>query len=108
MFFTYRQNNTGGEFRVNTELGIGEWVIVEADSAEEANEKSQTIGVYFHGCYYGQDCGCCGDRWSKIDEEEGTEEPKIYDESPEEYKKSMYGREKTVVVHYKNGETKVF
>lgn len=109
MFFTYGQNNTGGDFIVEVDKGIAEWVIVEADNSVEANERAEDIGIYFHGCSYGKDCSCCGDRWSEIyEEEEGTEEPKIYDESPEKYKKSMYGRKKTVVVHYKNGETKVF
>jgi hypothetical protein len=74
MFFTYRQNNSGGRF-------IGEInIIIEADSAKEADEIAQENGVYFDGVDDGHDCECCGDRWYRA-WEDGTENPEIYGEA---------------------------
>jgi hypothetical protein len=70
MFFTYRQNNSGGRF-----IGA-KYVIVEAESAKEADEIAEENDVYFDGVSDGYDCGCCGDRWSR-QWEDGTEKPEI-------------------------------
>ena len=61
MFYTFDQNNSGGQF-------IGpNYIIIEADSAEEANTIAQeSAGVYFNGCEDGIDCECCGDRWYPV------------------------------------------
>ncbi|WJN63245.1 hypothetical protein [Streptomyces phage phiScoe45] len=74
-FFEYNQNNSGGSF--DFEDGkITHYVIVEADTAELANERAEEIGLYFDG--YG-DCSCCGDRWySQWDDKDGDEVPSIY------------------------------
>ena len=37
MFYTFAQNNTNGFFEVNKE--VNQYVIIEADSASEANNK---------------------------------------------------------------------
>ena len=58
MFYTYSQNNSGGSFVFRR--GISVFVIVEADSAAEANVRAEQIGLYFGG---EGDCECCGDRW---------------------------------------------
>lgn len=81
-FYTYKQNNSGGFF------SGPEVVIVEADSAAEADNIAQDNGVYFHGVSLGLDCSCCGNRWtSQVDwDEEGEAEPLIYGEKPEEYR----------------------
>jgi hypothetical protein len=81
-FYTYRQNNSGGFFRGPTT------VIVEADSAAEANDIAENSEhVYFDGCAtddegndIGRDCSCCGDRWSRAYEGDGTDTPQIYGE----------------------------
>ena len=59
MFFTYVQNNSGG-----FDLG-SRFVIVEAETAADANERALTenTGIYFDGVSEGYDCDCCGDRW---------------------------------------------
>ena len=61
MFYTFDQNNSGGQF-------IGpNYIIIEADSAEEANTIAQeSAGVYFNGCEDNIDCECCGDRWYPV------------------------------------------
>lgn len=77
-FFTYDQNNSGGIFKEDKNRGIGETVVIEADSAEHANDRAENIGLYFNGCDEGLDCSCCGDRWYRAWKDEGTEEPEKY------------------------------
>lgn len=77
MFYTYRQNNSAGYFVRDENVDV--YVIIEADSADEANAKALDIGLYFNGCHTGQDCSCCGDRWYEP-WDDGTVEPTIYDQ----------------------------
>ena len=73
MFYTYSQNNSGGSF-------IGpHYIIVEADSARQANSIAQDHDVYYDGVEFGDDCECCGDRWEPIEKDsEGTQSPMIW------------------------------
>ena len=79
-FFHFRQNNSGGSFKVNE--AVAHNVIIEAYSAKEANARAVEIGIYFNGCDTGADCNCCGDRWSAA-WGDGDASPLIYDEDPE-------------------------
>ena len=63
MFFEFDQNNSGGTFLIDDNIGIGPRVWIEAESAEHADEKAAEIGIYFNGGDDGRDCPCCGDRW---------------------------------------------
>lgn len=72
MFYTFDQNNSGGEWVIDPKRGIGHFVIVEAKSEDEATAKAEAIGLYFDG--FG-DCPCCGTRWSGC--QIGTDEPSI-------------------------------
>jgi hypothetical protein len=75
-FFEYSQNNSGGSFVEDARGGIGEYVIIEADSASEANSIAEGIGIYFYSIY---DCPCCGARWSAAwDDEVGDDVPSHY------------------------------
>lgn len=76
-FYEFVQNNSGGSFDFDGKAGISHFVIVEADSTEEAVSTAREIGLYFDGVGSGQDCSCCGDRWYEP-WEEGTETPEIY------------------------------
>lgn len=77
MFFTFGQNNSGGGFHGP------EYVIVEAPDAETANARAEQLaGVYFDGVCAGLDCQCCGDRWERVSNFDGQEEPLIYGEPP--------------------------
>jgi hypothetical protein len=113
MFFTYRQNNSGGSFEEDEKSGIGVTVIVEADNADEANARAKDIGLYFDGA---GDCECCGYRWSEAyPEEVGDEVPSIYGEpidfdSAEGSNISVMGYNYKVMgfVHYKDGQIKTF
>lgn len=72
MFYTFMQNNSGGHI-------IGDrFVIIEASSADEANQIAEKENIYFDGCLEGTDCPCCGDRWSRVDEWDGNSTPKIF------------------------------
>jgi hypothetical protein len=89
MFYTYRQNNSGGHF-------IGPvYVCVECDSTNEADEIAQNHGVYFNGCSNGQDCDCCGDRWSRA-WDDLTEQPEVYGEF-------LPDQLETYIIVYKDG-----
>lgn len=59
MFFTYRQNNSGGVW------DGPEAIVVEAEDTDEANAIAQLHGVYFDGLDTGKDCPCCGPRWTR-------------------------------------------
>lgn len=63
MWFEYSQNNSGGSHVYDDNRGLAEWVFVEADSAKEADEYAESIGIYFNGVDDDMDCDCCGDRW---------------------------------------------
>lgn len=65
MFYVYHQNNSGGEFHISG--WVNRTVAIEADSADEANERAALRGIYFDGVQKGLDCECCGDRWNRFD-----------------------------------------
>lgn len=101
MFYTYDQNNSGGSFDYDAKRGISSAVIVEADSADQADNRARRIGLYFDG--YG-DCECCGNRWSEA--WRGTKVPEMYGRPVEGYtsfvKWQGQGRPE-IFVHYKDG-----
>lgn len=57
-FYEYMQNNSGGYYVKGPML-----LIIEADSAVEADMIAEENGAYFYGVHKGYDCKCCGDRW---------------------------------------------
>lgn len=73
-YFTFRQNNSGGSF-----IKPAHNVVIEADSADDANHRAEAIGLYFDGCDDGMDCECCGDRWyAQCGNDSGSPEPMVY------------------------------
>jgi len=110
MWYTFNQNNSGGSFDYDKDRGITHFVVIEADSAAEANDRAERIGLYFDGS---GDCPCCGNRWSdQWNDDKGTENPEIYGDSPEAYirknSKSGWGglwmdRGREIAVHHKGG-----
>jgi hypothetical protein len=100
MFFTYKQNNSGGSFVKNN--NVDEVVSIEANSPHEADAIAESIGIYFGGVSMGVDCECCGDRWTSIYwQDKGTEEPLIYGKP---LKTSRYPYK----IYYKNGIVESF
>ena len=103
-FYEYRQTNSGGVFDCHPERGISAHVIIEADSAEEANACAVGIGLYFNGVEKGYDCSCCGDRWSESWYEEGTDVPSVWGTPITDYNPQVWwvpGYQ--AFTHYKDG-----
>ena len=76
-WYRYHQNNSGGSHEYDPSRGTSVDVYIEADSADEANERAREIGLYFDGVDDGWDCDCCGDRWYEetYPEDDGFEPP---------------------------------
>jgi hypothetical protein len=94
MFFTFYQNNSFGVYTESETLKA--YVIIQADSAQEANWFAQDLGIYFDGADTGEDCPCCGDRWYRVEDGEGTTTPTIYGGDAENYSDRCS-------IFYKNG-----
>lgn len=82
MFYTFIQNNTDGEFIRDD--SVSNFVIIEAESAKDANIFAEGIGIYFSGVKSGKDRGYCGDRWVKVHENDGTDTPQIFGKKPQD------------------------
>lgn len=95
LFFTYRQNNSGGRYEFNDNLSA--YVIIEAKSPEEANKRAEELGIEFD-----EGCSTCGDRWDRADEWDSEEIPMIYnkDVSKGLYKESGWARRQVPVAGY--------
>lgn len=108
MFYHYSQNNSGGSFHFDKAAGITVHVVVEADSAQEADTIAEHIGLYFDGS---NDCECCGARWdSAVDYGDcGKPQPSVYDKVLGQKVTDKYGSIAWMkegcetVVHFKNG-----
>ena len=107
MFYHYSQNNSGGGFDFDKYRGITNHVVIEADSANEADSRAEDIGLYFDGS---GDCPCCGPRWYNAWEEGGDEDPIVYGKHPSALEKSFKWMEPgyEVAVHYKDGKVEWF
>jgi hypothetical protein len=80
-FYTFGQNNSGGNFVFDKQAGITHFVIIEAGSEGQAIERAEEIGLYFDGA---GDCPCCGYRWSDY-LDDATDEPTIYGKPAADY-----------------------
>lgn len=63
-YFHFHQNNSGGCFTIDDKRGLGPEVWIEADDLAQAESRAEGVGIYFNGVESGDDCPCCGDRWS--------------------------------------------
>lgn len=71
MFFTYRQNNSGGFFVQNDDLDI--YVVIEAATVDAANGQAAALGMFDLPF-----CECCGPRFYRADAGDGTTVPSSY------------------------------
>ena len=99
-FYTFDQNNSGGYFIEDYELGIGEYIIIEAETAEKANEQLDIIGNRMGESFWDY-CSCCGTRWGGVSDSDGKDTPMIYSKSVYEEKTSWC--EKVACIHYADG-----
>ena len=110
-YFTFEQNNSGGDFIVDSDLS--HYVIVEANSPEEANKAAYDIGLYFRGIDNGIDCPCCGDRWfEKWSDDKGTDEPEVWGSTDLQEKANtailVNGNEPVIHVYHMSGDVDVY
>ncbi len=98
-FYRFRQNNSGGSFKIDKKKGIGTNVFIEASSYEDANERAEEIGLYFYGCDKGVDCNCCGDRWSKAYNNTANDYD-VFDSKEDFINKDYYSKDN--FIHYLN------
>lgn len=102
-FFNFSQNHSGDYFVRNEEHGVGEEIIIEANTWDEAWEKLSGFQNKVEGFF--EYCSCCGERWSDWGgDDDGKTEPMIYDTPVGSYKKQMF--RKKVFIHYDNGTFK--
>jgi len=100
MFYTVGQNNSGGYFDHDASKGIGYRICVEADSAEDANKRIESILDSYD---QGGDCSCCGPRWSAwFDDDDGCKSPSNYSWSKDENPLTG-GWNIPAYIHYANG-----
>lgn len=107
-YYEFRQNNSGGRWDNDPGNGIGFMVWIEAMSPSHANERAESIGIYFDGCDRGRDCSCCGDRWSRAREYDAHEEVPIErylpnDGKGENFNYSSYYNGEKVYIHQIDG-----
>ena len=96
MFYTINQNNSGGYYIVNEE--VAEFVSVEANSPEEAEDKLNRIVED-----YSEFCECCGERWYvDMYGKKGTEKPMIYDMPYDNCTDTFWNRG-DIVIYYLDG-----
>ena len=101
LFYTFNQNNSGGYFVKDNDVGVSEFMIIEAYSAEDAWIRLQKIGEDVQG--FNNYCPCCGERWPDwMDDDEGTKEPELYGEPIKGYKNDFF--EKECFIHYLDGK----
>lgn len=82
-WFQYTQNNSGGSFDVDEK--VSHHVLIQALNGSQADSLAEAIvGIYFNGVEDGNDCECCGDRWSSCKWDKGTDLPELYGETPKD------------------------
>ena len=103
MFYQYNQNNSGGSFVFDKDMGITHHVVIEAESADDADRRAEEVGLYFNGCEEGRDCSCCGDRWHPT-YGEGDSEPLYYGMPVNKATGAAWMKpNKDIAVHYLDG-----
>ena len=105
MFYSFDQNNSGGRFDFDEDVGITRYVVIEADSEDHANQIAEELGIYFDGVDKDLDCDCCGDRWCRT-YGGGDQEPCYYGKPIDKIVNSTFKwmpKNKEACVHYLDG-----
>lgn len=112
-FYTFYQNNSGGEFVVDVERGISHYVVIEAPDRDESIIIAEGLGLYWNGVADGIDCECCGNRWDPPWYYAGDAIPMVHSESVEKasrlsHYRFMHKGTPEVFVHYLDGRIEGF
>ena len=98
-FYTIRQNNPGGEFDIDA--NVGHFVIVEAKDVHAAEDKLHEF------CEY-DSCECCGERWYfDLAEKDACTYPHINGKPLDKYRNETWWTQE-VRVHYADGRIESF
>lgn len=104
-YYMWSQNDTGGSFITNGDLSS--FVVIEAETLAQAEEKALNLGIYYDGVEDGHDCSCCGDRWYGCDLVELEDGDTIEDYlQRNEDKYSWHGT--MTILHLADGSKKTF
>jgi hypothetical protein len=80
MFYNLSQNNSGGYFLEDDEVGVCENIIIEVNDITELEDRFDEIAAKVPGFH--DYCECCGERWHlPWRNESGDVEPMMYGES---------------------------
>jgi len=106
MFYYISQNNAGGYWITNDNVGIGAHIFIQAHTAEEAIATLEKIGEDVIGLH--DYCNCCGERWfldaEDMEEYAKSGYPQIRDTHIEEGVPKSYMKNKEFAfVHYIDG-----
>lgn len=104
-YYMWRQNNTGGSFV--TDDNVSRYVVIQAESYEEAEQKAFAFGVYYNGVDDDRDCACCGDRWYEGDLVEVDDGESIEDYLQRE-EDEYPCRDTMTILHLADGSKKTF
>ena len=110
-YFHFNQNNSGGGFDFDEATGITHHVVIEAASADEANDRAESIGLYFDGVTSGRDCECCASRWGRVVPYDGNPEPMVYHHKVNDFSPIIGGwmpPGKEIAVHHLDGRVEWF
>lgn len=97
-FYTFHQNNSGGYYILDE--NVQHYVIIEGYDLWQIESFARKI---FED--YRDYCPCCGQRWddSWMDEDDMTDEPKIYGKDVHEYKNNGC----KAIIYYLDGRKEI-
>ena len=94
--YIYEQNNSGGAFEGVRDTYTKDISILPVRKEDSIIERYVDLAVsdieiiprevYFDGVEEGIDCPCCGNRWSRLDEDYSSKEEVYIFDTEEEYK----------------------
>lgn len=110
-FYVFRQNNSGGKFYQNED--VGHYVFIEALDYKHANAIFSDLNSYKENW-----CECCGKRWDYLyDESDSIEEIGFYDytkkslikiEDIKQHSDFRYFNGNRIIAHYLNKSKQEF
>jgi hypothetical protein len=104
VFFMTAQNNAGGVFDDNPEVGISMFIFVEAPDAKAARRRFRDI-LEDYRYNEAPSCACCGSRWSvDMDDSDAMVDPQVHGIPVREYGSIVFKSNGVFAyVHYLDG-----
>lgn len=103
-FYTFYQNRINGcGYEVDEEEHTSRYVIIEADSADDANQRARQIGMAWDG------------RWPKVGEASSDDTPSVFSEPvgtleqpPDRFNIATELDKPLITIHYQDGHIETF